>query len=89
MFKKATFAAIALAIATTTLASGSAYAGKYNDKFLDVQRMLDDEETGGPVLEGGVAPGQTRHRVCQNLETPAYDRYGNEIVVMKKTCWFQ
>ncbi len=91
MFKKTTFAVLALTIAATSLATTTASAGRGGHKdSTKVEELLAGEEPGGPFLEGGVSPYQARHRVCQFLTTPVYDAYsGEREYVRKKTCWFE
>lgn len=88
MLKHATLAAIALAVATTTFAA-PASAGKYDNRRSIVEKLLEDEATGGPTIEGGTSYGQTRTRVCRDLPTRDYDEDGYPITVVKKTCWFE
>ncbi len=89
MIGRATFTALALAIAATAVASAPASAGNNNDKQAYIERMLENEANGGPTIEGGIARGQNRHRICQYLERPAYDEDGYPTTVLKKTCWFE
>ena len=88
MLRQATLAAIALAVATTTFAA-PASAGKYDNRRAIVEKLLDDEANGGPVIEGGISHGQSRTRVCRELPTRDYDEDGLPITVVKKTCWFE
>lgn len=91
MMKKTTLTVIALTVAATAMVSSSASAGRYgHDRTHEIERLLDDERRGGPWVEGGISPYQTRYRVCQNLPTPVYDDYsGRKVVVMKKRCWWE
>lgn len=91
MLKKTTFAVLALAIAATSLTANTASArgGSVKDSS-KVEGLLAGEETGGPMLEGGVAPYNARHKVCQYLNTPVVDYdTGETEYVRKKTCWFE
>ena len=91
MFKKTTFAVLALTIAATSALPTTASAGRggYKDST-KVEELLAGEETGGPFIEGGVSQYQARHRVCQYLNTPTYDyETGSRVYVRKKTCWFE
>lgn len=92
MYKKSVIAAIALTIAASAMVSSDAFArgGKGNDKDpTDIENLIDGQANGGPWVEGNVAPYSARHKVCQFLDTPVYNNYGEREVVKKKTCWFE
>lgn len=89
MFKKATHTVLAVAIALTAVTT-TAQAGRHgHGDYYKIERLLADESRGGPWVEGGVSPFQTRYKVCNVLRTPTRNRYGERVYRMKKVCWFE
>ncbi len=71
------------------LGGAFAPAGAFPDSER-IERLERDEARGGPRIEGGRSPFQTRYKICNEPPTPAYQRGTSRWVkVMKTACWFE
>jgi len=80
---------IIIGSAMLTSMAGTANAD-YFDNLEKIERLERDEARGGPWIEGGRSPFQTRYKVCNNLRTPVHVKDTSQRkMVMKKRCWFE
>ena len=82
----------ALGLCLFAVAAGHAMpaGADYWDNLDKLERLQRDEARGGPWIEGGRSPYQSRYKVCNELPTRIHDKStSRRRTVMKKRCWFE